>query len=144
MRKKLTKAQKAKNKALYNYIRKQWIKANEKTDLKISYKEFKRMAISQATAYDLSIKEGAKKYAHSTRFMEREDIGKENLLEGLKNEFPDTYKELRSKMGRFDKGETMMSRLSWDDNKQMYKFTNNSGDVFWVDISNSPKAAYII
>ena len=54
------------------------------------------------------------------------------------------YQELRSKMGKFNKGESMMSRLEWDSTKQMYKFTNEKGDTFWVDISNSPKQAYII
>ena len=100
--------------------------------------------MSLAEAKGTTVKEEAKLYAHSRRYVSAEDVGKENLLAGLKNEFPDTYKELRSKMGRFNKGETMMSRLEWDEQKQMYMFTNEKGDKFWVDISNSPKQAYII
>ena len=138
--KRLTKAQKAKNRALYRAIRRAW----EKTDKSVDYKTFKKISIGMSRAKGTSAKEEAKLYAHSRRFVSAEEVGKENLLEGLKKEFPDTYKELRSKMGRFYEGETMLSRLEWDDAKQMYKFTNNSGDVFWVDISNSPKQAYII
>ena len=67
--------------------------------------------MSLAEAKGTKIKDEAKLYAHSRRYVSAEDVGKENLLAGLKNEFPDTYKELRKKMGRFDKGETMMSRL---------------------------------
>lgn len=83
-----------------------------------------------AEAKGTSAKEEAKLYAHSRRYVTAEEVGKENLLTGLKNEFPDVYKELRSKMGKFDKGDTMISRLEWDPNKQMYKFTNNQGDAF--------------
>lgn len=138
--KRLTKAQKAKNRALYNAIRRAW----EKTDKSIDYKTFKRISIGLARGKGTSAKEEAKLYAHSRQFVSAEEVGKENLLKGLKSEFPDVYKELRSKMGKFNKGETMMSRLEWDQSKQMYKFTNNKGETFWVDMSNSPKQAYII
>ena len=136
----LTKAQKAKNRALYRAIRRAW----EKTDKSVSYKTFKKISIGLAKGKGTSAKEEAKLYAHSRRFVSAEEVGKENLLAGLKKEFPSIYKELRSKMGRFEKGETMMSRLEWDETKQMYKFTNDKGDAFWVDIDNSPKQAYII
>lgn len=138
--KRLTKTQKAKNRALYRAIRKQW----EKTDKSVSYKTFKKISMGLAAGKGTSAKEEAKLYAHSRRFVSAEEVGKENLLAGLKKEFPDVYKELRSKMGRFYKDETMMSRLEWDSDKQMYKFTNDKGDEFWVDIDNSPKQAYII
>ena len=137
---KLTKAQKAKNKALYKQIRKIW----EKTDKSISYKTFKKITMGLAKGKGTSVKAEAKLYAHSRQYKSAEDVGKENLLTGLKSEFNATYKELRSKMGKFSKGESMMSRISWDADKQMYKFLNDKGETFWVDISNSPKQAYII
>ena len=137
---KLSKTQKAKNKALYKAIRKIW----EKTDRSMDYKTFKKITLGLSAGKGTNPRAEAKLYAHSQRFVSPETVGKENLLTGLKKEFPDVYKELRRKMGRFDKGETMMSRLEWDSNQQMYKFTNEKGDTFWVDISNSPKQAYII
>ena len=137
---KLTKKQKAKNRALYRAIRKAW----ETTDKSVDYKTFKKISMGLAEAKGTSAKEEAKLYAHSRRYVSAEDVGKENLLAGLKEEFRQVYDEMRRKMGKFNKGETMMDRLTWDSNKQMYKFTNNQGDVFWVDFSNSPKAAYII
>ena len=138
--KRLTKAQKAKNKSLYRQIRKVW----EKTDKSVSYKKFKKIAMGLAKGKGTKVKDEAKLYAHSRQYKSAEDVGKENLLAGLKKEFPSIYKELRSKMGKFNKGESMLSRLEWDSTKQMYKFTNEKGDTFWVDISNSPKQAYII
>lgn len=91
-----------------------------------------------------SVKEAAQKTAHSRLYKTAADVDKENLLKGLREKFPDVYKELKKKMGRFNKGESMMSRLSWDQDKQMHKFTNEKGDVFWVDITNSPQDAFII
>lgn len=138
--KKLTKAQKKKNKALYKAIRREW----KRTDKSISYKDFKRIVIdwTKGGKYN-SIREGAKIYAHSRQFVDAETVGKENLLAGLKKEFPDVYKELRSKMGRFDKDQRMIDKLEWDANKQMYTFRNGKNQ-YWVDITNSPKGAFII
>lgn len=106
--KRLTKRQKAKNRANYNRIR----KAYEKTDKSVSYVEFKRIVMGRAKGTGESIEEAAKNTAHSYAFTTAEQIGKENLLAGLKKEFPDIYKELRSKMGRFNKGDKMINRLS--------------------------------
>lgn len=138
--KRLTKTQKKKNKALYKAIRKQW----EKTDKSISYKDFKRIVLDWTKGGKYSTaREGAKLYAHSRQFVDAETVGKENLLVGLKKEFPDVYKELRSKMGRFNKDEKMINKLEWDYDKQMYTFKNGD-DQYWVDITNSPKGAFII
>jgi hypothetical protein len=138
--KRLTKKQKAKNRANYNRIR----KAYEKTDKSVSYIEFKRIVMGRSKGTGETIGEAAKNTAHSYAFTSAEQIGKENLLAGLKKEFPDTYKELKSKMGRFDKGDKMIDRLSWDKDKQMYKFSSSTGQTYYVDISNSPKQAFII
>ena len=47
-------------------------------------------------------------------------------------------------MGKFKKGEHMADRLELDDNKKMWKFKSSSGQEYWVDISNSPRQAFII
>lgn len=138
--KKLTKAQKAKNRAEYKRIRKIW----ETTDKSVDYKTFKKISQGIAKANGISTKEAAKQYAHSHRFMTPEQIGKENILKGLKEEFRATYDELRRKMGKFKKGEHMVDKMTWDREKHMWKMTSSTGQEYWVDISNSPKDAYII
>ena len=139
--KKLTKKQKAKRKAEYKQIRKYW----ETTDKSVDYKTFKKIVQGYVKGGKYkTVKEAAEKYAHSQRFVTPEQVGKENLLSGLKQEFRATYDELRKKMGKFAKGEHMIDRLSWDDNKKMWKFTSSSGQEYWVDITNSPKDAFII
>ena len=138
--KKLTKKQKAKNRANYKRIR----KAYETTDKSVDYKTFKKIVMGRSKGLGESIGEAARKTAHSYAFTTAEQIGKENILSGLKSEFRDTYDELRRKMGKFSKGEHMIDRLSWDNNKKMWKVTSSTGQEYWVDISNSPKQAYII
>lgn len=138
--KKLTKKQKAKNRANYNRIRREY----EKTDKSVTYKQFKKIVMGRSKGTGETIGEAAKKTAHSYAFTTPEQIGKENLIAGLKSEFPDAYKELKSKMGKFNKGETISNRISWNKEKQMYSFKSSSGQTHYIDISNSPKEAYII
>lgn len=140
MRKKLTKAQKAHNRAEYNRIRRAW----EGTDKSITYKQFKARVLNRAVGTNISIKEAAKKEANTRTFKSASDIGKENILKGLKEEFRATYDELRRKAGRFSKGERLIDKLTWDDTKQSWVLTSSNGDQYLVDITNSPKAAYLI
>lgn len=139
--KKLTKKQLTKQRAENRAIRKAW----NKTDKSVDYKTFKKIVKGYVKGgkYD-TVKEAANKYAHSTRFVDPETRGKENVLAGLKEEFRDTYDELRRKMGRFNKGEHMTDRLSWDSDKQMWKVSSSTGQTYYLDISNSPKEAFIL
>ena len=139
--KKLTKKQLAKQRAENRAIRKAW----ESTDRSVDYRTFKKIVKGYVKGgkYD-TVKEAAKKYAHSTRFVDPIQRGKENILAGLKDEFRDVYDEMKGKMGKFKKGEHMADRLEWDDNKKMWKFKSSSGQEYWVDISNSPRQAFII
>lgn len=139
--KRLTKAQKAKNRSMYKYIRKIW----NTTDKSVSYKDFKRIVIdwTKAGKYD-SVREGAKLYAHSTQYVDAEQRGKENILAGLKSEFRSTYDELRHKIGFMKKGEHLIDQLTWDDTKQSYTFVGADGHTYLIDITNSPKQAELI
>lgn len=138
--KKLTVREKAKRKSLWKALKKIYNDTNKITD----YRTFKKVVNATRIAEDMTWKDAAKKVAHNYNYSSAEQIGKENLLTGLKKEFRATYDELRRKMGRFSKGETMFDKLEWDSSKQMWKIINSSGKSYWVDISNSPKQAYII
>lgn len=139
MRRRLTQKQKAHNRAEYNRIRRAW----EKTDKSVDYKHFKRIVIGLSKGRGESIKETAEKYAHSRRYKSAEDIGKENVLSGLKSDFSATYQELRRKAGRFNKGEKLTDKLYWDETKQSYVLKGSKYN-YMIDISNSPKSATLI
>jgi hypothetical protein len=65
-RRKLSKTQKAKNKAAYKNIRKEYDKVKDKAD--VSYMQFKHRALSRAKRDNMSVKEAAKKEARTDTF----------------------------------------------------------------------------
>jgi hypothetical protein len=139
-RKKLTKAQKARNKAENNRIK----RAYATTDRSISYKAFKRRVVNRAKGEEISIKEAAKKEARTRTFKSADDIGKENIINAMKKDFKADYKEFRKAMGRMNKGETYASRLEWDTSLKSWTFKNNKGDKYMINEDNSPKQMEII
>lgn len=137
-RKKLTKAQKAKNKADNNRIR----RAYETTDKSISYKAFKKRVKKRAFGADLSIKEAAKKEART--FLTTKDIGRENILNAMKKDFKADYKDFRKAMGRLKKGETYANKLEWDKSLKAWTFENSKGERYMINEDNSPKQMGVI
>ena len=140
MRKKLTKAQKAHNRAEYNRIRRIW----EKTDKSVDYKTFKKIVQGIAKSRKETIKEAGERYAHSRRFKTAEDVGKENILDSLKEDHRAVYDELRRKVGFMSKGEHLTDNIEWDSTKQAYIVNARNGYRYMIDISNSPKEAVLI
>lgn len=141
MGRRLTKRQKAANRANYNRIRREYNKI-ENPD--VDYKTFKKMVLGRAEGTGESIKEAAKNVAHSRAFTSAEDVAKENILKGLKREFRDVYDELRWKAGRYEKGETLADKIEWSDKLQSYVMESSTGERYMIDISNSPKQAQLI
>ena len=140
-RPRLTKKQKQKNRAEYNRIRRIYNKIDNPD---LSYKEFKDMVYGLNKGTKETIKETAKRVAHSQKFVSAERVGKENILTGLKENFRDVYDELRYKAGKFEKGEHLIERLKWNDSMQAYTMTSSTGATWLIDITNSPKNAQLI
>ena len=138
--KKLTKKQKAKNATMYRYIRKLWNKSTKWN----TYREFRNIVLGRMKGTGESYREAARKTLHSKVGTAPSTVMKENLLYGLYHEFNDTYKELKKMMGKFNKGETMMGRLFYDSDKKMLSFWGSDKKQHWVDMSTSPKMAYIV
>ena len=140
MRRRLTKKQKAHNRAEYNRIRRVW----EKTDKSIDYKTFKKIIMGIAQSTGKSVKEAAEGFAHSRMYKTVDDVGKENVLKGLKDDHRAVYDELRRKVGPMAKGEHLTDRLEWDKDKQGYILHGSNGKNYLIDISNSPKSAALL
>jgi hypothetical protein len=96
MRKKLTKAQKAKNKAAYKAIRKEYEKVKNKSTVEISYIQFKHRVQSKAIKDNITIKKAAKKEARTETFMTAGERSRENLLKSLKEKHSGAYNELKN------------------------------------------------
>ena len=140
MRRRLTKKQKAHNRAEYNRIRRVW----EKTDKSIDYKTFKKITMGIAQSTGKSVKEAAEGFAHSRMYKSADDVGKENILKSLKEDHRAVYDELRRDVGFMGKGEHLADRLTWDKDKQAYIVKGRNGKEYMIDISNSPKSAVLL
>lgn len=93
-RKRISKTQKAKNKAAYKNIRKEYDKVKNKAD--VSYIQFKRRVKSRAAKDGISIKEAAKKEARTETFLSASERSRENLIEAIKTSHSEAYKKLKN------------------------------------------------
>lgn len=140
-RKKLTKTQKAKNKAAYKNIRKEYEKiTNNKYN--ITYKEFKQRALSRAKRDNMSIKAAAKREARTESFLEAPERSRENLLGALKEKYGEAYSELRNLSRSKGKFQSIKENLSWDKTRKGY-ILNADGKQYFIDVSNSPEEVTI-
>jgi hypothetical protein len=94
-RKRLSKAQKAKNKAANKAIRKEYNKVKDKAP-NVSYMQFKHRTQARAKRDDISLKEAAKKEARTETFLKAPERSRENLIEALKTKHREAYNELKN------------------------------------------------
>ena len=143
MGKKLTVKQRAKNKVAYKQIRAVW---KERASGLMTYKKFKKLVINRARGTGESVKESAKKIGNSYNLGtgDYKKQAKENLLAGIKEHFRATYDELRSKAGKFSKGEHLIDRIEYDSQRNTYVLTSSTGDSYEIYKDDSPKQMYLI
>lgn len=140
-RKKLSKTQKAKNKAAYKNIRKEYDKVKDKAP--VSYIQFKRRVKSRAERDDISIKEAAKKEARTETFLTAAERSRENLVEAIKTKHSEAYFELKNLSRSKGKFQSIKDNLTWDKSRGGYVL-KASGKNYFVDVSNSPEEVNIM
>ena len=103
MAKKLSKTQKAKNKAAYKAIKREYEKVKDKAP--VSYIQFKRRVKARAKSDNMTIKSAAKREARTETFLTAAERSRENILSGIKTKHREVYDEIRNlnKLNR-DKG----------------------------------------
>jgi len=143
-RKRLTKKEKQQNKAIYNQIKRAYDKIEKKN---ISYIDFRRRVLNEyrykkAKGKQASVREIAKKESRTRTFLTESDIGKENIINAMKNKFPDTYKEFKEKVGRNEKGQyrKLSAGLKWDRGRDSWVLDGR----YQIKIDNSPENIYLI
>lgn len=104
-------------------IRRAW----EKSSKKITYDAFRGRVINYSEGTGKDIREAARHESETDSFKDQNQRGREHLLKSLKEDFRDTYDDLRQRIGFMDKGEHLADRLEWDQEKQMYKFRDRFG-----------------
>lgn len=139
-RKRLSKTQKAKNKKAYKAIRKEYDKVKAKAD--VSYVQFKRRAVSRAKRDNTSLKEAAKKEAHTETFISSAERSRENLIEAIKTKHKEAYNELKNLNRSKGKYQKIQTNLEWDKGRGGY-ILNTGEHKYFIDVSNSPEEVNI-
>jgi coproporphyrinogen III oxidase-like Fe-S oxidoreductase len=139
-RRKLTKTQKARNKAAYKNIRKEYEKVKDKAP--VSYVQFKRRVKSRAAKDNISIKEAAKKEARTETFFSAGERSRENLLTGIKEKHGAAYSELKNLSRSKGKFQSIKDNLTWDKDRKGYVL-NAEGKQYFIDVTNSPEEVTI-
>lgn len=140
--KKLTKAQKAKNKAAYKAIRKEYESVKDKSSIKITYMQFKHRVQGRAKRDDITLKAAAKKEARTETFLSAAERSRENLVESIKENYKETYNELKNLSRRHGKYQSIKENLEWDKNRNGYILRAGEKSYF-VDVTNSPEEVNI-
>lgn len=140
MAKKLTKTQKAKNKAAYKNIRKEYDKV--KDNAPVSYIQFKRRVKSRAERDNISIKAAAKREARTETFLSAAERSRENLIEAIKEKHAEAYSELRNLSRSKGKFQSIKDNLVWDNSRRGY-ILNAGTKRYFIDITNSPEDVII-
>lgn len=154
---KLTKRQKARNKAKYNVIKRIFEKeVKPKSDL--TYKQFKENVKGQlnvkrkrdekekqvADFTKDEIKAAAIKESRTDTIWEPWERSRDNLLESLKEKHQDAYSELKNlSRGPGGKYQKIKANLEWDEKRNGY-LLNADGKQYYIDITNSPEEVNII
>ena len=140
MARKLTKTQKAKNKAAYKNIRKEYEKV--KDNAPISYIQFKRRVKSRAEKDGISIKAAAKREARTETFLTAAERSRENLIEAIKEKHAEAYSELRNLSRSKGKFQSIKDNLVWDNSRSGY-ILNAGTKRYFIDVTNSPEDVII-
>lgn len=139
-RKKLSKTQKARNKAAYKAVRKEYNKVKDKAQ--VSYVQFKRRAVSRAKRDNTSLKEAAKKEAHTETFVSSAERSRENLIEAIKTKHKEAYDQLKNLNRNKGKYQKIQTNLEWDKGRGGY-ILNTGEKKYFIDVSNSPEGVDI-
>lgn len=93
--KKLTKKQKAKNKAAYKVVRKEYDKVKDKRP-DVTYLGFKHRVKSRMIRDNISWREAAMKEANTETFVSAAERSRKNLVESIKEKHRPAYDELKN------------------------------------------------
>ena len=93
MAKKLSKTQKAKNKAAYKAIRREYEKVKNKAP--VSYIQFKRRVKARAKSNNTTIRSAAKREARTETFLSAAERSRENILSGIKTKHREVYDKIK-------------------------------------------------
>ena len=118
----------------------------------LTYRQFKNRVLATAELNGISIEKATKKEVNTERFVSTAERARVNVLEGIKDEFKETYRKIttmmrkRDEKGRFIKEDNFnpANNLLWNKDLRGYTFTDAFGVSWLIDLSNSPKQVNLV
>ena len=99
--------------------------------------------MSRAKRDDISIKSAAKKEAHTETFVSAAERSRENLLESIKENYNETWEELKNLSRNKGRYQSIKDNLTWD--KQRNGYVLSAGDKqYFIDVTNSPEEVNVM
>ena len=141
----LTKAQKAKNRKSYAIIRKAYeqakLRMTPEQKSRITYIGFKHRVQATMRSNDVGVKEASRKVLNSEAFTSPAERSRANLKGAVKDSFKEAYERMR-KLSRDERGrfKRIEENLSWDKERKAYVL----GGRYLIDVTNSPEEINII
>lgn len=117
-------------------------------------KDFNIDDVSMGNFTASQVKIAMKKVANSEQFVSPAERARNNLMEGIRKSFPDTYKNIRKQLRRYERnnqGQIMGSikinyaeQLAWDKDRKAYTFYGADGKHYAINVDNSPEDIYLM
>ncbi len=92
-----------------------------------------------ASASEREVKKYIRKEINSESFTSAAERSRTNLINSLKEDFPEQYKELKTKLG-LGKFGSIKNNLAWNQTYGAYVMNGQ----YLIDVSNSPKTVNIV
>lgn len=116
-------------------------------------KDFNIDDVSMGNFTSQQVKTAMKTVVNSEQFVSAAERSRNNLMEGIKKSYPDTYKNIRKLLRRYNQqpsgqyaGSLKINyneQLEWDKDRRGYTFVGNDGKRYMINIDNSPEDIYI-
>lgn len=105
----------------------------------ITYKQFKNRVKLRMAADGLSAKTAVSKELNSESFTSAGERSRNNFLEGIKQNFPESYKKILNLSRRGGRFASPRNNLSWSKEFRGYIIAGR----YYIDVRNSPKQVNI-
>ena len=114
-------------------------KRNNKT-FDFTFQQFENRVNKRMTA-GIKIREALRREVHSTAVASYATIAAENILDVIRERFPDVYRRITQLIGEVRKNgkfASLSSELTWNDALSAYTFVDKFDNTWIIELSNSP------
>lgn len=129
-----------------------------RADVKLAYQKLVRQAKRNNKTFDFTfqqfenrvnkrmtggfkLREALRREVHSTAVASYATIAAENILDAIREKFPDVYRRITQLIGEVRKNgkfASLATELTWNDALSAYTFVDKFDNTWIIDVTNSP------